>query len=116
MKFSRAPGVHHAICLMQRRSMRWPGVRRKHLKDHPTCAVCGGRKKIEVHHVVPFSQDRTKELDADNLISLCDHLRCHLLIGHLGNYRSWNVRVREVAAWLLGLVARRPTLKKQSGR
>lgn len=53
---------------------------------------------MRAHHVVPFHIDPTKELAADNLLTLCEAkrygLNCHLLIGHLGNWRRWNPLVR----------------------
>ena len=108
MMIRRLPLIHHAICLIQGRSGKWPRVRKQHLVDHPACAVCGGRKKIEVHHVVPFTRDKTKELDPSNLITLCNHLRCHLLVGHLGSFHSWNATVRTMAELIYRLVATRP--------
>ena len=36
------------------RSPRWPAVRGAHLKRNPTCAACGTKDKLEVHHVRPF--------------------------------------------------------------
>jgi 5-methylcytosine-specific restriction endonuclease McrA len=104
----RLPGIHHAICLLQGRSGKWPRVRKQHLKEHSACAVCGGKKDVEVHHVRPFHKSPKLELDPANLITLCNHLRCHLLIGHLGCFRSWNVDVRKMAALIFGKIVRRP--------
>ena len=112
-KFSRAPGVHQAICLWQGRSGKWPRVRKQHLKAFPFCACCGGKKKLEVHHVIPYSLDRKLELDPSNLVTLCDHMRCHLLIGHLGRWASWNVLVCQMAATILKAVTNRPEPKKR---
>lgn len=79
------------------RSGQWPRIRKEFLIEHSTCAVCGGNKKIEVHHKKPFSQNPELELDKDNLITLCENkkngLNCHLLIGHLGSYKSYNENV-----------------------
>jgi 5-methylcytosine-specific restriction endonuclease McrA len=44
-----------------KRSSKWPGVRRKFLKENSSCAVCGSSKKLEVHHIIPFHEDRLKE-------------------------------------------------------
>lgn len=77
-----------------RRSSQWRKVRKTHLKAHPTCAVCGGKKKVEVHHIVPYHFAPEHELNPKNLLSLCERkkygINCHLLIGHLGNYRRVN--------------------------
>jgi 5-methylcytosine-specific restriction protein A len=86
----------------QARSGRWPRVRLEHLKDHPTCAVCGGKTNIEVHHIEPFHLCPERELDPTNLLTLCEapgH-NCHFIFGHLLSWRSYNPMVRADAfAW-----------------
>ena len=78
----------------QRRSSGWPKARKAHKKANPTCAVCESTKSVEVHHIVPFNIAPDLELDPENFMSLCENKRyginCHLLIGHLGNYRRTN--------------------------
>jgi hypothetical protein len=80
-----------------KRSGKWPTVRKAFLKDHPNCAVCGGNKKVEVHHKHPFHVHPELELEPTNFISLCendkDGVNCHLLFGHLGNFKSVNLSV-----------------------
>jgi len=77
-----------------KRSGKWPTVRKRHLQLHPTCAVCGGKKKLEVHHIKPFHLHPDLELEMTNLISLCendnDGINCHLAFGHLGSFKSLN--------------------------
>lgn len=81
----------------QKRSPDWQVVRKSHLAEHPHCAVCGGSKKLEVHHIIPFNLAPDMELAPDNLMTLCERkkygINCHLLIGHLGNYRRFNPNV-----------------------
>lgn len=52
---------------------------------------------------MPFHINRDLELETANLLVLCESrraLNCHLLIGHLGDYRSWNTAARmDAAAW-----------------
>lgn len=83
--------------LAVKRSPKWSIVRTRHLSKNPTCAVCGTKKKLEVHHIKPFHLYPELELDPDNLITLCETAEhgiiCHLLVGHLGNYRSLNENV-----------------------
>lgn len=83
--------------LSAKRSPEWPKVRAEHLKNNPCCAVCGGNKKLEVHHITPFHIDKSLELDANNLITLCesasDGVICHLFVGHKGNYKESNPNV-----------------------
>ena len=93
------------------RSGKWPAVRKHYLEAHPNCEACGHSEKqsgqaIEVHHRVPFAADESKELDPDNLISLCR--RCHLLIGHLDSWKSFNPSVAEDADRLLNKIRNRP--------
>ena len=87
------------------RSSKWPGLRQAFLQYHPTCAVCGTSKKLEVHHCEPVHVNSTRELDTTNLITLCDvH---HFWWGHLGNWHSWNVLVRvDSAIWLAKILSR----------
>lgn len=74
------------------RSSGWSSVRKQHIKENPECAVCGKTKKVEVHHIEPVHVNPHRELDPSNLITLCDS-PCHLVFGHLMNYKSWNVDV-----------------------
>ena len=53
------------------RSPQWRKIRSEYYEQNPLCVVCDTRKKIEIHHKVPFSRFPSLELDPDNLISLC---------------------------------------------
>ena len=88
----------------QKRSSKWPTVRKHHLEAHPTCAVCGGDKVLEVHHLISFNKHPELELDPNNLITLCESkskggLNCHLIFGHLTNYKKIHPDVVEDAAY-----------------
>ena len=85
----------HVHVLSEPRSGKWPAVRSAYLQKQPACEACASRNQLQVHHVVPFHNDPGKELDPTNLITLCR--RCHLLLGHAGNYRLANRHVREDA-------------------
>ena len=93
-----------------RRSSRWPRVAKAHLAQHGSCAVCGRMDELVVHHIVPVHVDATKELDPENLITLCEGatLNCHLWAGHLGNWASWNKSIIKDAARLLKRFLLRP--------
>jgi 5-methylcytosine-specific restriction endonuclease McrA len=71
------------------RSSKWSSIRKNHLKDNPTCAACGKNKKLEVHHIEPVHINSDRELDPTNLVTLCDK-PCHIIFGHLMDYKSWN--------------------------
>lgn len=88
-----------------KRSGSWSTVRKHFLEQNPTCAVCGKTDRLEVHHERPFHLNPELELDPTNLITLCEGnkaLNCHLVIGHLGNYKDINPDVRKDAeTWKL---------------
>lgn len=94
------------------RSPGWPHVRRDFLAKHPKCVVCGGTKKLEVHHVLPFHLHPELELVGSNLITLCEghtgDVNCHLFVGHLMNFSSFNKDVRANAAYWRSKIKRRP--------
>lgn len=86
------------------RSGHWPTVRAAHLKLHPSCRLCGGTDKLEVHHIKPFHLHPDLELNPANLVTLCESgkggINCHLACGHLGNFKSFNVAaVEDADAW-----------------
>jgi hypothetical protein len=86
------------------RSPQWAKVRKKHLKNNSECAVCGGTKQLNVHHIKPFHLHPELELDSTNLITLCENasygIICHLLIGHLGNYKNINPNsIQDAKIW-----------------
>lgn len=104
-----AEGITRTLALLTgrgaepRRSSKWPAVRKAHLAKFPTCAACGTKEKLEVHHIWPVSWPggENSELDPSNLITLCEApgRNCHLNVGHLGDYASRNPAVIVDAAW-----------------
>jgi hypothetical protein len=94
------------------RSPHWPAARATHLKEHPTCANCGGTVKLEVHHIRPFHLHPELELEPTNFITLCEAghggVNCHLAVGHLGSFKSFNVDVASDSAAYLAKVLHRP--------
>lgn len=89
------------------RSPKWTSVRKEHLKKQPFCQACGSIKDLDVHHIEPFHLNPDKELDPDNLITLCSKY-CHYTIGHLMDYKSWNKDVVNDARVYLDKVKNRP--------
>ena len=94
-----ADRVKGKVPFLSKRSSHWPTVRKHWLKNNTECAACGSHNNLEVHHIKPFHLDRSLELDPANLITLCEESKrkCHLEIGHLGNFRNENPKVREMA-------------------
>jgi hypothetical protein len=96
------------------RSPEWHKVELLHLKRQPRCQCCSRVDSIQTHHIFPFHYcialgradlelyDGIDGTGTDgNLISLCetsekiktdDH---HLLLGHLKDFKSSNLRVKE---------------------
>lgn len=95
-----------------KRSDKWPAAREKHLQNEPHCVACkpGAKSRfpLQVHHIFPFHYcvllgRPDLELDQRNLITLCENERNepgdnhHLLIGHLDDFKSSNLRVEHDA-------------------
>jgi hypothetical protein len=86
------------------RSPAWPKVEKTFEAAHPKCVVCGATRQLNVHHKFPFHYvvlcgRPDLELDLRNLMTLCvqqdnEH---HVLLGHLGDYESYNPQVVECA-------------------
>ena len=85
---------HGRLAAGRARSGKWRAVEQAHLRKHPRCAVCGTKKHLNVHHVVPFGLDPSRELAKSNLITLCRDNGCHLLFGHCGGWERFNPTVR----------------------
>ena len=91
--------VSGKVPLFKKRSSRWRAVRAAFLINNNSCAACGQTDHLQVHHIIPFNIDPSKELDESNLITLCeDEYDCHRIIGHTGNFKKANPSVREDAA------------------
>jgi hypothetical protein len=83
------------------RSPRWHQAEKEHLAREPECQRCGASVLLQVHHIMPFHLQPELELEPGNLITLCEeggYLNCHFVHGHNGDWKSFNVRVREECA------------------
>jgi hypothetical protein len=103
---SPTPGADAGTSIAQRyelkRSPLWPEAQRKYLAKNPECAVCPSNSNIQIHHVMPFHLCHLVyrgdlELDERNFIPLCEESgnNHHLLLGHLGDFESYNQGGRE---------------------
>lgn len=72
----------------------WARTRKEHLEREPACAACGRTKDLQVHHIVPYHVDRSRECDPANLVTVCAD-PCHLVFGHFLDFRKSNPNVRE---------------------
>lgn len=100
-------GIRSRFLRFATRSPKWSSVRKQHLKNNPCCAACGKCDKIEVHHIEPVHINPDRELDPSNLITLCDS-PCHMVFGHLMNYKSWNPQVEADSKQYLSKIKNRP--------
>lgn len=82
------------------RSPSWQSFRKSVLAGK-SCAVCGGTKKLELHHIQSFAQHQDLELEPTNVIPLCESKKwgvtCHQFFGHLGDYKDINPDIRKDA-------------------
>jgi len=73
------------------RSPHWDEVQHAYVKEHPSCAACGGSTRLQVHHRKPFHLFPALELDPSNLIGLCmGAFECHIRIGHGDDFKAFN--------------------------
>lgn len=94
----RAPQtIEIAMGASEPRSPEWPKVRAAWLKEHGECLACGGTTNLNVHHIVSFSVDPSRELDPTNLCTLCTKSRFntndHFIFGHNLNWTCRNPNV-----------------------
>jgi len=73
------------------RSGKWSSLRDKLIKEHGECLACGTKRDLACHHIIPFSIDKTLELEESNLVVLCE--TCHFVFGHLKSWKSYNKNV-----------------------
>jgi hypothetical protein len=88
---------------LEGRNGKWRTVRDAWLAEHNTCAACGGKTHLAVHHIKPFHYYPELELDTTNFMTLCEKpgRNCHLWIGHSGDWKAWNPHAVEDAALML---------------
>ena len=91
------------------RSPQWPKVRAAYIAKFPTCAVCGTKKELNVHHKQPYHLFPELELVESNLITLCNHSLHHITFGHLGTFMSYNKDIEVDALVWNGKFSHRPS-------
>jgi 5-methylcytosine-specific restriction protein A len=97
-----------------RRSSLWPRIRAEVLATDEVCAACGCKKNLNVHHIKPFHLYPELELKRTNLIVLCesDGCNCHFALGHLLNWKSYNLSVVDDAEVFRTMILNRPIPQK----
>jgi len=96
----------HSAGVKLKRSPKWgktKRIKKEAIKAEHGALICEACCRIKwmifIHHIFPFHIFPHRELDQKNLIGLCAW--CHLTLGHLRNWRSWNPDVRRDAAYLM---------------
>lgn len=89
--------------LRQKRSPHWGKFKKAYFKKYgKACEVCGRKSFVQLHHVIPFHVRPDLELMEWNVVGLCEPphkvRKCHLIYGHLGDWRWFDPDVKEVAA------------------
>lgn len=102
--------VTEEVLLGVPRSPKWRKLKLEYQSQFPTCAACGTKRCINIHHILPVWKFPHLELVWENLISLCDEgeHNCHLHLGHLHNFKSYNPDIVEHAKLMLAAVLARP--------
>jgi hypothetical protein len=94
------------------RSSKWPPFLKAFLRGK-TCVCCGSRGPLTGHHKLPFSLRPDLELVESNVAPICDGTDCHLVIGHMKDFKLYNPDFDADAAAFL---AKRMAAKKAQGR
>lgn len=90
------------LSLTKQRSPKWKTVRKNFLQKNQECAICGKTENLVPHHKLPFHMFPDKELDEENLVTLCENhpVNCHYLFGHLMNWQTYNPNIDDdVKIW-----------------
>jgi len=79
------------------RHIGWYDARKKHLEKENKCQWCGGRICLEVHTILPWHLYPERQLDDDNLITLCEEpsKNCHFNHAHRG-WMRYVGNIREI--------------------
>lgn len=89
------------------RSWGWRKIRALRIEiDGGKCRACGRDHNLQVHHIRPFAMQPERELELSNLVTLCG--RCHILVGHLDNWKSRNDEVLPDADYTMRRIMERP--------
>jgi len=74
--------------------IEWRRARSLYISGHQECAMCGEKKKLEVHHVLSYARHPDLRYDQGNLVTLCRE--CHFRFGHGRNWKTNNEGIREL--------------------
>lgn len=84
------------FCILNvRETKEYRKALKEHITKNPNCAFCGKGGKVDVHHKIPVSFAPHLASDPSNLITLHRKPQCHFVVGHLGNWKTYNKNVEE---------------------
>src|SRR6266699_6232248 len=88
MRRHRMGSASHLLYRVKNRSLYpkgWRELEKKTLLNHPWCAFCGAKDRLQVHRIEPVHLRPDLVLNESNLIVLCQS--CHLREGHVSDFR-----------------------------
>jgi len=90
-------GGHWKETVSKRQWSEYKNARKTVLaRDNYKCQLCGSKKKLVTHHIIPVRVDESLMFDVNNLITLCED--CHV--------NKVNFNEEEFAELFLGIVAK----------
>lgn len=99
MQFFKRGGI---TSLGARDTREYRKAMKEYKKENPFCAYCGRSLAVDVHHKLPVSVAPERAADKQNMITLCRKPKCHLIVGHMGNYKMHNSKVEEICKTMDG--------------
>jgi len=93
------------------RSPKWAAFEKRFVRGK-ACVCCGAKGPLTGHHVIPYHVRPDLELDEANIRPVCTGVDCHLVIGHLKDFRLWNEDFDADAAAFLQKRRRAMALRK----
>ncbi len=88
------------------RDPMWAELARHVIAEVGCCECCRTKENLEAHHKYPYHLFPALEMVRDNIKVLCR--RCHFMIGHLDDWKSYNRNVDSDCAWLESEFRNRP--------
>jgi len=87
----------------------WSRESKLFMKSFRFCVCCGNKTQV-VHHVFPVHAYPDLEMEKSHWRAVCH--RCHLLVGHLNLFASWNVKFDEDASLIRSRILTRPMVRR----
>ena len=114
----KKPFIDHGVAAAsgRPRSPKWAAWVKAFVRGKK-CVCCGSKGPLTGHHKVPYHVDPSRELDPTNVAPICDGTDCHLVIGHLKDFKLFNPDFDADAAAFLSrrkkaIAAQRPEIAK----